>query len=381
MSHFSPLLIAGCSLVWGLSSCALQSNLAFDEEAFSPADNNIRSATESDGPGLLAREEAASEDAASALTPGSSHATNGRSAQSSVHGVGLRQADSLGGGAAPVPKDKKLRVFIFMGQSNMTGHGRSSDLKPPYNQKDDRIRIWAHHRWEYLVPHRNFGPETSFAHEMANANPDEVTGIIKVAVGATALAAWQPEYNRKLAAASGDAMKGSLYQDLLDALSAARKRSDFEIDGFVWKQGGKDSRNAYLAATYRDRFIHLVQRMRADLGDSGMPVFVLTYFDQKGIENHRKQITRIRANALPIFTFQANVSTYLPNAYPVFHGRLPTLVDGVHFNSQSLLKLGKMTADAVLKHPRSMNQLSPDTVADKQEDGGASVRHQISPAP
>ena len=35
--------------------------------------------------------------------------------------VGLQQANSMGAGAAPIPKGGKFRVFVLMGQSNMNG--------------------------------------------------------------------------------------------------------------------------------------------------------------------------------------------------------------------------------------------------------------------
>ena len=67
--------------------------------------------------------------------------------------TGLQQANSMGGGgAAAIPKNGKFRVFVLMGQSNMTGAARAKELKPPYNQKHDRIRIWANGRWEHFVP-------------------------------------------------------------------------------------------------------------------------------------------------------------------------------------------------------------------------------------
>jgi hypothetical protein len=58
----------------------------------------------------------------------------------------------MGGGAAAIPKSGKFRVFVLMGQSNMHGMARAKELKSPYNEKHDRIRIWANGRWEYFVP-------------------------------------------------------------------------------------------------------------------------------------------------------------------------------------------------------------------------------------
>ena len=60
---------------------------------------------------------------------------------------GFQQANTMGGGEAAIPKSGKFRVFVLMGQSNMTGAARAKELKPPYNQKHDRIRIWATSGW------------------------------------------------------------------------------------------------------------------------------------------------------------------------------------------------------------------------------------------
>ncbi|HIA19916.1 MAG TPA: hypothetical protein EYN70_10955, partial [Planctomycetaceae bacterium] len=72
--------------------------------------------------------------------------------------TGFKQANSMGGGEAAIPKSGKFRVFVLMGQSNMTGAARAANLKSPYNEKHDRIRIWANGRWEYFVPSVRFGP-------------------------------------------------------------------------------------------------------------------------------------------------------------------------------------------------------------------------------
>jgi len=47
----------------------------------------------------------------------------------------------MGGGEAAISKTGKLRVFLLMGQSNMAGAAKATELKSPYNKKHDRIRI------------------------------------------------------------------------------------------------------------------------------------------------------------------------------------------------------------------------------------------------
>jgi len=72
----------------------------------------------------------------------------------------------MGGGEAAISKTGKLRVFLLMGQSNMAGAAKATELKSPYNKKHDRIRIWANGRWEYFLPRHRFGPGVSMAHEL-----------------------------------------------------------------------------------------------------------------------------------------------------------------------------------------------------------------------
>ncbi len=55
--------------------------------------------------------------------------------------TGLKQANSMGGGGATISKSGTFRVFVLMGQSNMNGSGRASELESPYNEKHDRIKI------------------------------------------------------------------------------------------------------------------------------------------------------------------------------------------------------------------------------------------------
>jgi len=105
--------------------------------------------------------------------------------------AGLQQANTMGGGEAAISKDGKFRVFVLMGQSNMHGVARAAELEAPYNEKHDRIRIWANGRWEYFVARNRFGPGVSMAHQLAEFWPDDTIGIIKVASGGTGIRAFE----------------------------------------------------------------------------------------------------------------------------------------------------------------------------------------------
>ncbi|MDF1816900.1 MAG: sialate O-acetylesterase, partial [Verrucomicrobiales bacterium] len=170
-------------------------------------------------------------------------------------GIGLKQAATMGGGEAGPPERTRFRVFLLMGQSNMVGHGKAGKLPPPYSGPHPRIRIWARGKWQYMVPKKQFGPEVAFAHEMVNIFPEDTIGIIKVAVGGTGMNAWKPDWEWSEASKTGDALKGSLYRDMINAVAAAHRVSRFEVGGFIWKQGGRDAKKSELAESYQDRFV------------------------------------------------------------------------------------------------------------------------------
>ena len=147
--------------------------------------------------------------------------------------IGFQQPNSMGGGEATIPETGTFRVFILMGQSNMNGSGRAEDLEAPYNQRQERIRIWANGRWEYMVPGNKFGPGVSMAHQLADFWPDDTIGIVKVSCGATGISAFEKNWSFERAQRSKDGKKGSLYKDLMNAVAEAKRISNPEFCGFV----------------------------------------------------------------------------------------------------------------------------------------------------
>jgi len=168
--------------------------------------------------------------------------------------TGLQQANTMGGGEAAIPKGGKFRVFVLMGQSNMHGTGRANELKAPYTEKHDRIRIWANGRWEYFVPRQRFGPGVSFAHQLAAFWPEDTIGIIKVSSGGTGIRGFEKNWSFERANLTFDGKKGSLYKDVMNAVTEARRISEPEFCGFVWKQGAADGTKKVLANDYYNTF-------------------------------------------------------------------------------------------------------------------------------
>jgi len=301
--------------------------------------------------------------------------------------VGLQQANSMGAGAAPIPKGGKFRVFVLMGQSNMNGSGRATELKPPYTEKHERIRIWANGRWEYMVPRNKFGPGVSFAHQLADLWPDDTIGIIKVSCGATGIAAFEKNWSFERAQRSKDGKKGSMYKDLMNAVAEAKRISNPEFCGFVWKQGAADGKKG-LAEEYYDNFNQLILDLSTDLGVSNLPTFVpsyakdkellqamlpylnreetlqakksagegpvddekflhtvLSYIDDNDLLKTAKPAVKKQRYLATVISAQNRAGRELSNVTTFYPGKLPR--DGVHYNSEGYLMLGKITASAV----------------------------------
>jgi hypothetical protein len=303
--------------------------------------------------------------------------------------TGFKQANTMGGGEAAISKSGKFRVFVLMGQSNMQGAGRAKELKAPYNEKHDRIRIWANGRWEYFVPSVRFGPGVSMAHQLAELWPDDTIGIIKVAVGGTGICGFEKNWSFERAELTWDGKKGPLYKDLINAVAQAKRISTPEFCGFVWKQGAADGTRKELATGYYERFKQLISDVRTDLGVPDLPTFVpvymsdeellkavlsrmsdedvleaknsaskppendgdllkilLSYINDKDLSEAKKLGGR-RPYIATVIMAQNRAGRDIPNVTTLYPGKLPVGDDGTHYSSEGYIKLGKITASAV----------------------------------
>lgn len=267
-----------------------------------------------------------------------------------VQGQGLKQANTMGGGKAGIPETGKFRVFLLAGQSNMTGQGRAAQLDPPHNQPHDRIRVWANNRWEYFIPKRSFGPGLNLAHELAEHWPNDTIGIIKVAIGGTGILAFQPDWTQKSADRSKDGRKGNLYRDMTDAVKAARKVSDFELTAFCWKQGGKDMRYPKLAAEYLDNFRKMITFLRQDLEVPKLPAFIGAYAAREELDSFAGKINKSRPGAKDVIKAHLDAADKISQVVTFSHGKLPCHQDGIHYNTEGQLTLGRMFAEQIRQY-------------------------------
>lgn len=301
--------------------------------------------------------------------------------------VGFQQANTMGAGKAPVASKGKFRVFVLMGQSNMQGAGKAKDLKAPYTKKHERIRIWANGQWEYFVPTRRHGPGVSFAHQLAAYWPDDTIGIIKVASGGTGICGFEKDWSYERAQLTYDGKKGSLYKDLMNAVTEAKRISNPEFCGFFWKQGAADGSKKVLADAYYERLEQLIADIRADLNAPELPVFIPSYKSDEGMlkivaskmpkeamesvfksanktpENATEKLELLfsyleknnqlkgfgkRSFIVKVIMEQNRAGREMTNVTTLYPGELPRIGGGnEHYNSEGYVLLGKKTAATV----------------------------------
>jgi lysophospholipase L1-like esterase len=175
----------------------------------------------------------------------------------------------------------------------------------------------------------------------------------------------------------------------MNAVAEAKRISQPEFCGFVWKQGGADGTKEDLANEYFDTFRQLVSDLRTDLPAPDLPVFVLSRMNDEELLNlvlssmnnedvleakkraneppkNDEELLRVlvshlednpspearnrlgrRPYILTVWLAQNRAGRAIHNVTTVHHGTLPVMDDGIHFNAEGQIKLGKITASAV----------------------------------
>ena len=61
-----------------------------------------------------------------------------------------------------------------------------------------------------------------------------------------------------------------------------------------------------------------------------------------------KAIMRARPGLLDVLRAQNKAAKQIPHCYTVVHGKLPVRKDGIHYNTEGQLTLGKLFAAAIV---------------------------------
>ena len=263
-------------------------------------------------------------------------------------------------------QDKPLKTFILAGQSNMLGWGDSTKLPDNLRKGNERVLMFENGEWQSLRPHApaipiqqphgltefHFGPEISFAHELAKAFPDEPIGIIKYAAGGSSILAWKPNWSKADADRIGQGGRGSLYKKLMDKVKQAQKEKNIEIVGFIWQQGGRDMTKVDIAKEYLDNLKSLVAAVRRDTGFANLQFIYGSPRTKKYPDDVSGLVAKPikgRVGALWVVKAQWEAQKEIPNSKMVIYRNIESHSKNPHFNTTGLMVLGKMFAEAYLE--------------------------------
>lgn len=235
--------------------------------------------------------------------------------------------------ARGLPPKEKLHLYLLIGQSNMAGRGMIEGAEPV--SKLRLLKFSPRDAWAPCVDPLHLdkpaivgvGLGTSFAREMADADPGITVGLIPCAVGGTPLSRWEKG--------------GDLYEQALKSARLAMK--DGTIKGILWHQGESDSGAEETAKSYASRLAGMVAALRTDLGAGELP------FVAGELGEFLAPVTKEGTPSFwPLVNEQiASLPGLVSNCAVVDSSGLVHKGDVVHFDSASLREFGRRYAKAM----------------------------------
>ena len=237
-------------------------------------------------------------------------------------------------------------VVLLIGQSNMDGRGKNSDLPAELSAPSPTIRLFyrnppaASDGWVALapgyslapntkpiIPSATFGPEISFGPTLVAAIPTLHLALIKASKGGTSLEKdWKPGEPGK------PDTQGPCYRNLFDTLKVALPAlGAHRLRGAVWHQGESDA--GLPEGEYQRLLAAFIPRLRADLGVADLPFVIGEVYD-----NGKRDDVRAGQKA---------VAAAVPHAAFVPCDGIKTWDNGTHFDAAGQLELGRRYATAL----------------------------------
>jgi hypothetical protein len=241
-------------------------------------------------------------------------------------------------------------VFLLAGQSNMGGHAKGP-LPEPYRGQPANVLFFEAGDFRRLGPRDydsgavlrlgdkgvgRFGPEVSFGHEIAKAFPRRTILLIKLGPGGTSLARkWTP------------AIRGQLYDQLLEEYRAATKGRNAIPAAVIWAQGTSDAMDEESAKAYGGNLKLLVEGLRKDLAVPDLPFLYSAYAPDETIDEATLQKRPFLKQVVAAY---AETARQVPGMVRVSRTGLTTLGgDDPHYDSAGQIEFGRRYAVACLE--------------------------------
>jgi len=206
--------------------------------------------------------------------------------------------------AAPTQADEGIHLFILSGQSNMAGLNPDLSFTPTVEAK--------------------FGAENTL--------------VVKDALGGQPIRRWYKDW--KSADGVAPESTGDLYDRLMGKVDSAIKSKTLKTITFVWMQGERDAKESH-GEVYQASFAGLVAQLRADIkrDDINFVIGRLSDFDN--------DCTRYK-HWIKVREAQVEVAKADPRGAWVDTDDLNGDNDGLHYNREGYVELGKRFAEAAI---------------------------------
>jgi arylsulfatase A-like enzyme/beta-mannanase len=271
-------------------------------------------------------------------------------------------------------ENKKIKVFLLAGQSNMDGRGDGSKLTDQEKEmlEEAQKNIQFAYNWNPVKPlditiptpyikekfklEKVFGPELFFGLGLAESMPNEKILLIKRSIGGTSLyGCWNPNWTEEKATLMNEANSPKLYNDFVSYINEVL--SDYEDDeyefcGMLWVQGETDSNvnkfGPLPSDTYGQNLQNLIQEIRKDTKVDDLPFMMLQVGAGKVVEGMQEAAETMENVTLIQQSKDPDSPFYLPGYGP------PT----GHYNYEGMKKIGTWFKDVYLNEYANVSKQS-----------------------
>jgi hypothetical protein len=243
----------------------------------------------------------------------------------------------------PCSAKAPLYLVALMGQSNMVGHGKLSDLPPGFPANSTKLWNFTNaYKWEPAKEpvdsplgqldtvsrdkQAGVGPSLALADAFVSTYPSTTVGLIPCAKGGSSISQWQEMPTAE--------PRNTLLGSCLTRIKAA-SQGDAKIRAVIFWQGGHDARSLRSAIQWKEGFTRMVAELRATLGNPNLPI-ILVMLDEGPREPNKYPYWHIVRDQ------QRAVN--LPRVTKITAGDYERKSDGIHLDTRGQLAIGTALA-------------------------------------
>ena len=230
-------------------------------------------------------------------------------------------------------------VFVLAGQSNMVGFGSIAELDDTVKTQPANVEFYLEGEQTSMASQGAAGPEFTLAAVLSRSIPNRKIVLIKYARSGTSLLAWAPDWEAERAAITENHQAGPLYENLLDQVRTITQDKRVELGAVFWMQGERDARYPAAAAEYEANLVTFIEAVRRDLHAPGLP-FIYGQVNPPSASYQGAAAVRLAQN---------RAERRVGNAKLVSTDGLTKGADGVHYDAQGQMVLGRRFAEAYLE--------------------------------